>query len=72
VQLREAIVRRPDLFVGTLTEKLMTYGLGRGIEYHDAPSIRAIVRNAQARDYQFSSLVLGIVRSDPFQMRMSQ
>jgi mono/diheme cytochrome c family protein len=70
--LRAALLRRPDLFVGTLTEKLMTYGLGRGIEYHDAPSIRAIVRNAQARDYQFSSLVLGIVRSDPFQMRMSQ
>ena len=70
--LRTALLRRPELFVGTLTEKLMTYGLGRGIEYHDAPSIRAIVRNAQARDYQFSSLVLGIVRSDPFQMRMSQ
>ena len=70
--LRAALLHRPELFVGTLTEKLMTYGLGRGLEYHDAPSIRAIVRNAQARDYQFSSLVLGIVRSDPFQMRMSQ
>jgi hypothetical protein len=50
----------------------MTYGLGRGVEYHDAPSVRAIVRNAQAQDYRFSALVLGIVRSDPFQMRMSQ
>ena len=50
----------------------MTYGLGRGLEYHDAPAIRAIVHNAQAQDYRFSSLVLGIVRSDPFLMRMSQ
>ena len=70
--LRSALLRRPELFVGTLTEKLMTYGLGRGVEYHDAPAVRAIVRNAQAQDYRFSSLVLGIVRSDPFQMRMSQ
>ena len=70
--LRSALLRRPELFVGTLTEKLMTYGLGRGVEYHDAPSVRAIVRNAQAQDYRFSALVLGIVRSDPFQMRMSQ
>jgi hypothetical protein len=70
--LRTALLRRPELFVGTLTEKLMTYGLGRGLEYSDAPSVRAIVRDAQAQDYRFSSLVLGIVRSDPFQMRMSQ
>ena len=70
--LRTALLRRPELFVGTLTEKLMTYGLGRGIEYSDASSVRAIVRQAQAQDYRFSSLVLGIVRSDPFQMRMSQ
>jgi Protein of unknown function (DUF1592)/Protein of unknown function (DUF1588)/Protein of unknown function (DUF1585)/Protein of unknown function (DUF1587)/Protein of unknown function (DUF1595) len=70
--LRSALLRRPELFVGTLTEKLMTYGLGRGMEYHDAPALRAIVRTAQPQDYRFSSLVLGIVRSDPFQMRMSQ
>jgi hypothetical protein len=70
--LRDALLRRPELFVGTLTEKLMTYGLGRGLEHHDSPAIRAIVRNAQAQDYRFSALVLGIVRSDPFQMRMSQ
>jgi hypothetical protein len=70
--LRTALLRRPELFVATLTEKLMTYGLGRGLEYSDAPSVRAIGRDAQARDYRFSSLVLGIVRSDPFQMRMSQ
>jgi hypothetical protein len=70
--LRAALLRRPELFAATLTEKLMTYGLGRGIEYSDAPSVRAIVRQANAQDYRFSSLVLGIVRSDPFQMRMSQ
>ena len=70
--LRTALLRRPELFASTLTEKLMTYGLGRGIEYSDASSVRAIVRQAQAQDYRFSSLVLGIVRSDPFQMRMSQ
>jgi hypothetical protein len=50
----------------------MTYGLGRGLEFHDAPAVRTVVRNAQAQDYRFSSLVLGIVRSDPFLMRMSQ
>jgi hypothetical protein len=70
--LRTALLRRPELFAATFTEKLMTYGLGRGVEYSDAPSVRAIVRNAQSQDYRFSSLVLGIVRSDPFQMRMSQ
>ena len=70
--LRTALLRKPELFAATLTEKLMIYGLGRGLEYTDAPSVRAIVRHAQAQDYRFSSLVVGIVRSDPFQMRMSQ
>ena len=70
--LRSALLRRPELFVGTLTEKLMTYGLGRGLDSHDAPAVRAVVRNSRAQDYRFSSLVLGIVRSDPFLMRMSQ
>jgi hypothetical protein len=70
--LRTALLRRPDMFVGTLTEKLLTYGLGRGLEYYDAPSVRAIVAGARANDYRFSSLVLGVVSSDPFQMRMSQ
>jgi hypothetical protein len=50
----------------------MTYGLGRGLEYYDAPTVRDIVRDARGQDYRFSSLVLGIVSSDPFQMRMSQ
>jgi hypothetical protein len=70
--LKTALLRKPELFAGTMTEKLMTYGLGRGLEYSDAPSVRAIVRQSQAQDFRFSSLVLGIVRSDPFQMRMPQ
>jgi hypothetical protein len=70
--LQAALLRKPELFASTLTEKLLTYGLGRGLEYADAPSVRGIVRDAQLTDFRFSSLVLGIVRSDPFQMRMPQ
>jgi hypothetical protein len=70
--LQAALLRKPELFAGTLTEKLMTYGLGRGLEYSDAPSVRGIVHDAQLQHFSFSSLVLGIVRSDPFQMRMPQ
>ncbi|MDE0829401.1 MAG: DUF1592 domain-containing protein [Vicinamibacterales bacterium] len=67
--LRAALLERPTLFVTTLTEKLLTYGLGRGVEYHDAPDIRAITRDAAADDYRFSSLILGVIKSQPFQMR---
>ena len=70
--LREAVLARPDVFVGTVTEKLMTYALGRGLGAHDGPAIREIVRRAAATDYRFSSLVLGIVESTPFQMRRTQ
>ena len=70
--LRAALLRKPEMFVGTLTEKLLTYGLGRGLEHYDAPSVRKIVSRARAQDYRFSSLVLGVVSSDPFQMRMPQ
>jgi hypothetical protein len=70
--LRSALLRRPELFVATITEKLLTYALGRGIDYYDAPTVRGIVRDARPQDYRFSSLVLGIVSSDPFQMRMAQ
>ena len=52
----------------TLTEKLLTYALGRGVEYYDAPTVRAIVRASAATDYRFSSLILGIVESAPFQI----
>ncbi len=69
-ELEQSILKHPDLFVGTLTEKLMTFALGRGIESYDAPAIRKIVRDAAAHDYCFSSLVSGIVSSVPFQMRV--
>jgi len=67
--LEQGFLRRPELFVGTLTEKLMTYALGRGVELHDAAAVRKIVRDAQANDYRFSTLIQGIVGSTPFQMR---
>ena len=70
--LKEALLTKPDQFVTTLTEKLLIYALGRGAEYYDAPTIRAIVRASAASDYRFSSLVLGIVDSAPFQMRMAR
>jgi hypothetical protein len=71
VGLRQALLKRGDLVVMTLTEKLLTYALGRGLEVHDAPAVRKIVREAGA-DYRFSSLALGIVNSLPFQMRRPQ
>ena len=67
--LEDGLLRRPELFAGTLTEKLMTFALGRGIEYYDAPAVRRIVRDAEKDGYRFSSLLLGIVKSTPFQMR---
>ena len=67
--LRKTLLGRPELFVTTVTEKLLTYALGRGLEYYDAPAVRAMARDAQRGDYRFSSLVLGIVNSSPFQMR---
>ena len=67
--LRQALVRQPEIFVGVMTEKMLTYALGRGIEYYDMPAVRKIVRDARKMDYRFSSIVLGIVRSAPFQMK---
>ena len=58
--------------MGTLTEKLLTYGLGRGVESYDAPAVRQIVREAQPSGYKFSSFIIGIVNSTPFQMRKLQ
>jgi mono/diheme cytochrome c family protein len=66
--LRQTLLARPDVFVGTLTEKLLTYGLGRGLEYYDAPAVRQIRRSAAAHNYRFSTLVAGVVKSLPFQM----
>ena len=72
VSLREALLKRKDVFVSTLTEKLMIYALGRGLTYNDMPAVRAIVR-ASARDgYRFSSIVRGIVASTPFEMRRAR
>jgi hypothetical protein len=67
--LEDAILARPNLFVTALTENLMTFGLGRGVEYYDASALRKIVRQAEENNYRFSSLILGIVQSVPFQMR---
>jgi hypothetical protein len=70
--LRQAILRNPERFVATFTEKLFVYALGRGLEPADMPAVRAIVREAGARDYRFSSIVLGVANSIPFQNRRSQ
>jgi hypothetical protein len=72
VALRNAIMKHPEQFVRTLTEKMLTYGLGRGLEYYDMPTVRGIARDASRNDYKFSSIVLGIVKSTPFQMRRVQ
>jgi hypothetical protein len=68
--LRAALMSRPDVFVTTLTEKLMTYALGRGVDYNDEPAVRAIVARAAADHYRFSDLIAGIVKSPPFRMKI--
>ncbi len=70
VTLRNAIMKRPDVFVRTMTQKMLTYALGRGLDPSDMPAVRAIVRGADAQNDRFSALVLGVVHSEPFQMRM--
>lgn len=72
VDLRKALLKHPEQFVETLTEKLMIYGLGRPLEYYDMPAVRKIVREAARDNYRFSSIVMGIVRSAPFQMKRVQ
>jgi hypothetical protein len=67
--LEDAMLKRPDLFVGTMAEKLLTFALGRGIEDGDAPAVRQVVRSARAADYRFSALVEAVVASPAFQMR---
>jgi hypothetical protein len=71
VELRAALLANPELFAGTVTEKLLIYALGRGLEPADMPVVRSIVRNAAKNDYSLMSIVLGIVDSYPFQMRMN-
>jgi hypothetical protein len=72
VTLRNAIVRRSDQFVSVIVEKMLTYALGRGIEYQDMPVVRGIMRDAEPTEYKFSSIILGIVKSDAFQMNMKE
>ena len=71
VALRNALVARSDVFVRTLTEKLMIYGLGRGLQHFDMPVVRDIVRKAEKQNYRFSALIMGVVTSTPFQMRVA-
>jgi mono/diheme cytochrome c family protein len=71
-QLRQALLAQKTQFVRAVTEKLLTYALGRGLEYYDAPAVRAIDRAAAADDYRWSALVAGIVKSAPFQMRTAR
>jgi hypothetical protein len=68
--LRNALLSRREMFVSTATQKLLTYALGRTVQYYDLPAVRSIVRKAAQNDYKFSSLVLGVVQSDPFQKKM--
>jgi Protein of unknown function (DUF1588)/Protein of unknown function (DUF1585) len=69
VSLRQALVKRPDQFVDTMTEKLLTYALGRGLEHYDMPVVRSIAHGSARSNYRFSTLITGIVRSTPFQMK---
>jgi hypothetical protein len=70
--LREGLLGYSEQFARTVTEKLLTYAIGRGVEHHDMPVVRGIVRSAAAGDYRFSSLILGIVNSQPFQTAVKQ
>ena len=72
VELREILLSRGDLFVYTFTEKLLTYALGRGVEYYDYPAVRKIIREAAPSDYRWPAIILGIVKSRPFQMRRAR
>jgi hypothetical protein len=70
--LQKALLSRPEVFATTFTEKLLTYALGRGAAYYDAPAVRKIVRDSRTNDFRFSSFIMGVVSSSPFQMRRSQ
>ncbi len=70
--LRQALLDRPEAFVGAMTEKLLMYGIGRETQYYDMPVVRGIMRDAAGDHYRFSELVLGVVQSAPFQMRMKE
>ena len=69
VALRRTLVSRPETFVGVMTEKMLTYALGRGLEHYDMPAVRKTVQDARSNNFRFSSMVLGIVKSTPFQLK---
>jgi len=71
-ELRALLESRGEAFTATVATKLLTYALGRGIEYYDRPAVRAVVRSAAASEYRWSSVILGIVESVPFQMRRAE
>ena len=68
--LREALLARPEAFMFSITERLLTYALGRELEYFDAPAVRGIVQEAAAEGFNFSALVQAVVASEPFQWRI--
>ena len=70
--LQQALLSRPEVFLTTFTDKLLTYALGRGVEDYDGPAVRGVVREAGAQNFRFSSFIIGIVKSAPFQMRRTQ
>jgi len=70
--MREALLKYSPQFVRVVTENLFIYALGRGTEYYDMPLIRSIVRDSESKNYRFSSLILGIVKSEPFQVNQKQ
>ena len=70
--LKAALLAHPERFVNTVTEKLLIYALGRGLEYYDAPAVRAITRAAATDDYRLTALILGVVKSVPFRMRSTE
>jgi mono/diheme cytochrome c family protein len=72
VGLRNMLTARPETFVGVMTEKMLTYALGRGLEYYDMPTVRRIVGDAGSQNYRFSSLIMGIVKSTPFEMKIKK
>ena len=72
VALRKMLTSRPEVFAGVMMEKLLTYALGRGLEYYDMPAVRKIVQDGAANNFRFSSMILGVVNSPPFQMKVKK
>jgi hypothetical protein len=70
--VRKMLAAHPDVFLSVFTKKLMTYALGRGVEYYDMPTIRAILRESSKNDYKFSSILMGVIKSAPFQMKVKR